>query len=261
VKFIGLLMINGEDDILEDTLAVNAAYCDAIYVLDGTQPNGDSYEICRAHRNMNRYTHEDDEPFRARYGYQPRDGWRQHLYEQATDDYGFDNYFLLLHGDEVWTADPRPLVTDDAGLYIFLLPFYFPREGEPWDDSRGPLEQLHWNLGPGYPEVRMFRGHPHVSYDPRQHFNVTPQGVAGTRYLHPEIQHYPYRSPDMQRARAAKHAANGFDPANYQHVLDGDHVYWSDAMIADYQAKPHGFFVDLRYDAKGAAVGSPASAV
>ena len=237
---IGLLMVCGEDDILERTLAHNAQFVDWLYVLDGTIPNSKSKAICEAHPKCAGYTRDADLDT-GRYGGYPRDGWRQHLYEQAAADHGRDHWFLLLHGDELWTGLPD---TEGFDGFIFRLPFFFPREGEPWDDSVHPLDQLRWSLGPGWPEFRMFRGSPDVNFDPRQHFNVTPSGlnrIGGCDYA---ILHYLYRAPDAQRARAATHERSRFDPDNYQHITHGDNVYWTDEMIDAYRQQPQ--FRELR---------------
>lgn len=245
MKYLGLLMINGENDILEDTLTRNGEFVDAFYVLDGTVPNTVSESICWRHPKCAGYTH-DSQMDREAYGTKPRDGWRQHLYEQAVQDHGVDNWFLLLHGDEVWTDDPRNHLTPDVDGYMFLLPFFFPRAGELWDYSWPALEQLQWSLGPGYPEFRMFRGNTDVRFDKRQHSNVTPQGLLRMGAMPFPINHYLYRSPMSQRERAATHLETGFDPDNYRHILDGDHVYWTDAMIQKCLDEPSPYWTELR---------------
>ncbi len=244
MKYLGLLMVNGENDVLEETLAANAELVDAFYVLDGTVPNTVSERICLAHPKCAGYTRDQDLP--ASYPRNPVDGYRQHLYEQAVADHGFDNWFLLLHGDEVWTQDPRDHLIDGADGYMFLLPFFFPRAGETWDYTWPALDQLQWSLGPGFPEFRMFRGGPGVRFDKSQHFNVTPAGLTSMGAMPFPINHYLYRSPMSQRARAAQHVANGFDPDNYRHITDGDHVYWTDAMIEQRLNDPTGYFTELR---------------
>jgi hypothetical protein len=230
-------MIRGEDDVLERTLAHNAEFVDCFYVLDGTDPATTSYRICSAHPKCVGYTLDRELP-RKRYGDRPRDGWRQHLYEQAVAAHGFDHWFLLLHGDEVWTALP---VNGDADGYNFPLPMYFPRVGEPWDYTKHPLDQLRWHLGPGYKEFRMFRGGEKVRYDETQHFNVTPSGLHNIGYFAAPIRHYLYRSPESQRERAQ----TSFDPDNYKHITDGDAVYWTDEMIE--QARALGCYGELSH--------------
>lgn len=246
MNVIGLLMLSHEDDILGSVLQYNAPLVDAFYVLDGTTPNIKSRALCEHHVGCLGYWHDSELP-EERYGSQPRDGWRQHLLEAAVADWGHDNLFCLLHGDEVWTVEPRRVAEENPGFdgFIFPLPVYFPRE--PWQDDVHPLEQLTWHLSPGWPEVRMFRGGASVRFADRQHFNVTPAGVGRATPVPYPIRHYPYRSPAHQLERARRHQETGFDPANYEHVLRGE-VIWSDEMIARLQSRS-----EFRELAQGAA--------
>ena len=230
---IGLLMLRSEDDILGSVLNYNAPLVDAFYVLDGTVPNTKSRPLCERWLSCRGYWTDDELP--ERYGTVPRDGWREWLYRNAVIDFGYDNWFVLMHGDEVWTISPAQAAAEhpDADGLVFHLPVYFPREE--WDETAHPLDQLRWSLGPGWPELRMFRGGERVGYDVTQHFNVTPRGIGRIADTRHAIKHYPFRSPTQQRARAAQHAESGFDPDNYRHILDRDEVVWSDAMIARWQ--------------------------
>ena len=238
---IGLLMINGEDDVLERTLAANTEFVDCFYVLDGTLPNKTSRAICQAHAKCAGYITDADLLNHQRFPGRPVDGFRQAIYEMATGEHGHDHWFLLLHGDELWTGIPADLAHHQG--FLFQLPLHFPRAGEEWDYSVHPLDQLRWHLAPGYPEFRMFHGGADVMWDPAQHHNVVPNGIARIGWCDHPIRHYLYRSPADQIERAARHQVTGFDPGNYQHILNGGHVYWTDEMIADYQQQP--YFRDL----------------
>lgn len=238
MKYIGLLMCADEDDILERTLAHNAEFVDCFYALDGTADSG-AAGICLSNPKCASYTRDVDVLYKG----PPRDGWRQVLLEKAYADHGHDNWFVLLHGDELWETHPAENV-GRFDAYTYRLPFYFPRAGEEWQDDVHPLDQLRWSLGPGWPEFRMFRGGRHVQYDPDQHFDVLPRGIRSHGTTFAEILHYPYRSPAVQRARAARHTETGFDPDNFAHINDGDNVYWTDEMIAAYRKRPE--FRDLR---------------
>lgn len=225
--FIGLLMIADEDDVLERTLNHNAKFVDKFYVLDGSVDQSRSALICCSHPKFGGYLSDDMLP-KPPYPKKPVDGYRQALLDRAYDEHGYDHWFLLLHGDEMWTGLPSMPGYDG---FIFPLPFYFPREGEPWDDERHPLDQLHWNLSPGWPEFRLFRGGSNVFFDPEQHFNVTPLGLSRITHCPLPIKHYPYRAPRVQRYRAERHRLTGFDPDNYEHIRGEKGVYWTDAMI------------------------------
>lgn len=237
---IGLLMINGEDDILERTLEHNTQFVDAFYVLDGTVDNTVSEAVCRAHPKCWAYRRDADLP-RPPYTERTLCGYRQFIYQLAVMDHGPNNWFLVLHADEMW-PDPR---NETRGAshdgFVYRLPFFFPRE---WDDDRHPLDQLHWSLWPGWPEFRLFKGGPGVAYDPVQEFNTRPAGLSSVGYAADAILHYPYRSPWVQRDRALLHQRTQFDPDNYQHIIHGDQVIWTDEMIAAYQQKPE--FRNLR---------------
>ena len=230
MKHIGLLMVNEENDILQRTLAHNAEFVDCFYALDGTIPEWTSRDIVAGHEKCARYWHENDLPEWI----EPDvcDGTRGWLHDNAVSDHGPDNWFLLLHGDELWTQDPREItrrINRQRVAVVYNLPFFIPRDGEPWDYDTHPIDQLHWQLGPGWPEVRMFRGAPGVRYRPDQHFNVTPDGIELMWYADAPILHYPYRSPEQQ----AKRAQVTFDPDNYKRV-----GYWTDDMIREQMSRP-----------------------
>ncbi len=190
---IGLVTVAEEDDILERTLAHNLQYVDAHYVLE----RGDRPDV---------------------------DGSRQILLDQAYADHGTDHWFLLIHGDEMWTGLPALNTFHDG--YNFQLPLHVPTR--PWDYTTHPIDQLTMTLGPGYEEFRMFRGGPKVRYDPRQHFNVQPAGLTSVGWAAEPIHHYPYRSPEQNalRARAT------WDPDNYRGVPD----VWTPEIIRAYQS-------------------------
>lgn len=226
-------MSSHEDDILPATLAANSEFVDCFYALDGTIPNTESRRIIIGHPKCSGYVTDSE----LDYGPVPRDGWRQKLLELATEDHGADHWFLILHGDELWTGLPD--LDTDSDAFMFPLPCFFPRAGEEWDEARPPVEQLRWHLGPGAREVRMFKGGPGVAYDPHQHSNVVPAGINRIGGCEKPIRHYLYRSPQVQRDRAKRHAKTGFDPANYQHILDRDAVYWTDNMIEHERRHQH----------------------
>ncbi len=235
---IGLMMVAGEDDILERTLDHNAKFLDAFYVLDGSDDVSLSERICRAHPKCWGYRQDKDLP-RPPYTERALCGYRKFIHDLAVEDHGPDNWFMVLHADELWTVDPKGLtrgIRQDG--VIFQLPFFFPREGEEWNDSVHPLDQLHWSLGPGWPEFRLFRGRDGVAYTELQEFNTRPSGIQNVGVADAPILHYPYRSPAVQRARAAQHEVTQFDPDNYQHIVRDDAVYWTDDMIAKAQGRP-----------------------
>lgn len=235
MSYIGLLMVSHEDDILEETLAANVPYLDSFYVLDGTVPNTVSYGICNSFPECRGYLTDAQLP-RPPFADRPRCGYRKAIHDLAVSEQGPDHWFLVLHGDEIWTFDPRDPVAEhpDADGFVFRTPCYFPRAGEPWDYDLHPLQQLRWRIVPGWPEFRLFKGREGVAYDANQLFNTQPGGLTAVRQDSRMILHFPFRSPDHQRERAARHEKTGFDPDNYRQILDRDLVYWDDAWIEHY---------------------------
>ncbi len=240
---IGLLMVAEENDILERVLAEHLEIVDCFYVLDGTTPGQaqiTSWHACRSSGCCMGYWHDRDLP-RPPYPEGTTCGYRGFIYDKAVEQWGWDHWFLELHGDEVWTFHPDEVIADHPGAdgFIFPLPFYFPRADEPWKENVHPLDQLRWHMRPGWPEFRLFRGGPDVRFSPTQHFNTQPQGLHHVVTDHRPIKHYPYRAPKVQRTKAALHEKTGFDPSNYQHIVNGDNVYWTDEMIEAAKCPAH----------------------
>ncbi len=249
-NLIALLMVNDEDDILGRTLQHNSQWFDAFYVLDGTEDNTVSEKICRSNPKCWAYRTDEQLP-RPPFPDNAVCGYRKFIHDLAVADHGPDHWFMLLHADELWPFDPRQYTRQHTfDGFVFNLPFFFPRE--PWDYARHPIDQLEWSLGPGWPEFRLFRGSEHVSYDPTQRFNAAPNGIRSVYHVKEDpILHYPYRSPEVQRQRAATHERTQFDPDNYQHIVNDDAVIWTDEMVQKYRLRPE--FRDIRVNALVAA--------
>lgn len=235
---IGLLMVADENDILERTLEHNSQWFDAFYVLDGSTDTAESERVCRANPKCWGYRQDKDLP-RPPYTERTLCGYRKFIHDMAVIDHGFGHWFMVLHADELWTQDPRDITRNTSfDGFVYRLPFFFPRDGEGWEYDIHPIDQLHWNLGPGWPEFRLFRGGPTVAYRPQQEFSACPTGIRKVAVADATISHYPYRSPEVQRSRAALHEVTQFDPDNYQHIVKEDRVFWTDDMIVAHMRKP-----------------------
>ena len=224
---VGLLLIRDENDILADTLQWNAQHVDCFYVLDGSEDYKTAEGICMGSRKCAGYWRDVECPYDG----PPTDGWRQFLYAKATEDNGYDNWFLLLHGDELWVNEPDAALAEvpDADGFEFRLPFAIPRG---WDHGLSAYDQLREFFFPGWPEFRMFKGGEEVYYLPGQHFLTRPLGLKHVVRLDWPILHYPYRSPESQRLRASKSAE--WSPENYQAVRERDRVFWDSERIAQF---------------------------
>lgn len=220
---IGLLLVNEEDDILEATLARHETIADCFYALDGTADNTFSRDVITGSEACAGYITDDDIDTPV------VDGMRQHLYELAARDHGYDHWFLLLHADEVWNTHPAHIVEQNPGHdgYILRCPFYIPRHQ--WKYDVHPLDQLVWSFRPGWPELRMFRGGDSVGFTADQHFNVTPAGIDNVKATEYVVRHYPFRSPKQQARRALASFST-----NYRWE-----PLWTDAMIEQAKCVHH----------------------
>ena len=222
-------MLRDENDILAETLERNAPLVDFFYALDGSTDRQRTRDICWSFKQCAGVWQDWQVPYRG----SPTDGWRQFIYEKAVEALGADNWFLLLHGDEVWTFDPEDAIAaaPQADGFEFRLPFAVPRD---WDYSKTATEQLTEFLVPGWPEFRMFRGASHVRYDPDQHFLTRPHGLSSVYRFDWPILHYPYRSPEVQRLRAPR--SLDWSPENLAAVRERDEVFWDDYRIDSFVA-------------------------
>ena len=125
-RLISLMMIRDEQDMLAEALRNHVRFCDAIFVLDGTQ--GDTLrtfrDICLAFPQVVGHWQDDE----AGYKLPLRDGARQFLLERARERFGLNHWYAILHGDEIWSEDPRPHCTpaqpDLHGIAVNLYHFF-----------------------------------------------------------------------------------------------------------------------------------------
>lgn len=220
---IALLMVgDGDLAILKETLPRNEHTFDVLYALCFTEEIAD---YLRPHPKCAlAVSHED-----VGYDLPATDGWRQAVYAPAAADHGTDNLFTLLNADEVWPFDPRsiPGAQDDGErVFMFRLPMFFTRHGEPWDETQPALDQLRWSFRPGWPEARMFHGGPTARFDPVRHYHCIPfpAGIPVV-WTGLEIEHYPYRGPSDYAYK--REASRSFSPANYGY----DSPFWTPEMI------------------------------
>ena len=190
MKLIGLHCHRAEGDILPETLSRNGRWCDAVYTAD---PDARTDGAARGP-----------------------------ILDQAYADHGHDNWFLLMHADELWVTDPHAAIDanpDADGITVRLRLAFNPGA---WNSHDSVLRQCTRALAPGWPEFRLFRGGPDVRYAAVQHFNVVPSGITRVGSDPSAIvNHYPYRSPEQQVARAAE----TWDPDNYRRApLDADGI-------------------------------------
>ncbi len=235
---IGLMMIKDETDMLEEALRNHSIFCDEIYVLDGTegpmQPRSEA--ICRSFARVAGYWRDAE----TRIPRPLRDGARGFLLHEARRAHGIGRWYAVLHGDEIWSADPRVTVLDrpdDADACSVLLYHFFPHVSErtTWDyvPFVTSIEACasHYML-PGIPEHRLFFDTGRYDYEIPRHSRVIPVGM---RVWHTElaVKQYNYRNPDQAHTRAVTRRADGWQANHYQHLLDGTDGFFVETLASE----------------------------
>ena len=229
---IGLMMIRDEQDMLEEALRNHVRFCRALFILDGTQGDGQktSQAICQTFPQVVGYW-EDHE---TGYNLPLRDGARHFLLERARERFGLDQWYALLHGDEIWAEDPRPHLKRESpenDAILVDLYHFFPHvsERDTWAFSAGvSIEaQAQWYMLPPIPENRLFWDSGAFNYVVERHSRTIPEGML-RQEGHLVVKQYNYRTPEQAHQRAVSRKRELWQKNHYQHLLDG----------------PAGFFVE-----------------
>ena len=224
-RLIGLMMIRDEQDMLAEALRNHVRFCDAIFVLDGTQ--GDtlrtSRDICLAFPQVVGHWQDDE----AGHKLPLRDGARQFLLERARERFGLNHWYAILHGDEIWSEDPRlhctPAQPDLHGIAVNLYHF-FPHisQRDSWSFHAGDsIEALaQWYMLPPIPEHRLFWDSGSYDYVFDAHSRTIPSGMPW-RQCNIILRQYNYRTPEQAHRRAVERKRQHWQENHYQHLLDG----------------------------------------
>lgn len=234
---IGLLMICDEQDMLEEALRNHSIFCDFIFVLDGTTGEGqkESERICRNCPSVAGYWAD------AETGYpQPvKDGARKFLHEKARERFGVDNWYVVLHGDEIWGDDPRVII-EKAGQakegIAVLLYHFFPHtsQQQSWDYKPGKSsieECATYYMLPGIREERLFLDTGANHYSENWHSKVIPVGLKReeTKYV---VKQYNYRTPEQAHRRSVQREESNWQRNHYQHLLENADNFFIDTLAS-----------------------------
>lgn len=235
MRLIGLLLIRDEQDMLDEALRNHTLFCDMILVLDGTEGAGQvqSEAICRSFRQVREYWRD------AETGYELplRDGARQFLLDRARAMFGQPNWYVVLHGDELWGRDPRPLLAHEpkecAGISVDLYHF-FPHVSEraTWNFGAGStsIEALsRWYMMPPIVEQRLFADTGSSDYAVDQHSRTIPDGI-GVRHENLAVKQYNYRTPMQAHQRALQRRDAQWQENHYQHLIPGPDNFFVETL-------------------------------
>jgi len=247
-RMIGIMMTRNENDILKETLNNITPIYDRIFVLDGTEPEE---EFSLARRILEQFEEvkvilrdaDTSGPFPI------RDGARQYLLQKVRETYGVNNWIGVLHGDELYTQDPRPILTNtnpsiSPVVQARLCHFFLHKDDQAnWDHIRSlPVEaRLTHYMWPGTPEDRFFFDDGRVNYDPSRHSLVVPYDRSRTRILLDAfvIKQYNYRTPEQALRRAKQRIATAWQRNHYQHIAEEKAVFVHSLHVPGYEPCGH----------------------
>jgi hypothetical protein len=235
---IGLLMIKDETDMLAEALRNHTVFCDAIYVLDGTEGplQAQSEAICRSFPQIKGYWCDTDTGIARPL----KDGARGVLLQHARTEQGHGHWYAVLHGDEIWSQDPRNLVAEcPEGVHACSINLYhfFPHvsERKTWNyvPNVTSIEACatHFML-PGILEHRLFYDTGAYDYDIGRHSRVVPMGldVFHTDFA---VKQYNYRTPHQAHTRAVMRRDDAWQQNHYRHLIDGTDHFFIETLAND----------------------------
>lgn len=244
-RMIGIMMIRNENDMLRETLTNLTKVYDRIFVLDGTMPEEEflkGKKIMEEFQEVKFILRDADTagPFPI------RDGARKYLMEEVRKRYGVNNWVGILHGDEMYSKDPRPLLKEinpyrTPVVMIRLCHFFLhSNDGPKWEVLKEkPVEErvTHY-MWPGTPEDRFFYDFGKTNYEPSRHSLVVPypQVYVSRKMINDFIiKQYNYRTPEQMAERASQRIKSSWQSNHYQHIYKEGLCFTDSLHIPGYE--------------------------
>jgi glycosyltransferase involved in cell wall biosynthesis len=219
-------VVADEGDIIAQTLAHAATFCDRIYVVDNGSTDDTWHTVRRMAATDARIVPflQTDQPY--------SDGLRALAYNAFRRDFSDHDWWLVLDGDEQLAEPPGPVIAaaDAAGagvIWAWQAQFYFTeRDLADWeagrDDRSTPITRRRRYYAIDWQEPRLFRNRPGQSWDGKAYPKLPPGlGPRARRLI--LNRHYQFRDPPQIALRVARrHGRPGFA----RHVASPDwHSY------------------------------------
>lgn len=217
-----ICLVADEGDVIAQTLAHAATFCDRIYVIDNGSTD-DTWDIVRrmaaAEPRIVPFL-QTDAPY--------SDGLRALAYNAFHGGLGSDDWWLMLDGDEQLAEPPGPVIAAAAAaganvVWAWQAQFYFTdRDLADWDagreDRSAPVAQRRRYYAIDWQEPRLFRNRPDQPWDGQADPKLPPGlGPRARRLI--MNRHYQFRDPPQMAARAARRYGQ---PSFARHVMSTD---------------------------------------
>lgn len=218
---IGLMMTRNEGDCVEEVMREYSKYFDKILVLDGSTDN--TPEIIQSFKNVVYFAKDQD----VLPGIKIRDGARQVLLEKAQSLFGYDGWFTLLHGDEIFHDDPNKVLTLPENkkvdrMHWYSMQFFLHQsQKNSYQYQPGSMQKNILWYCPGFIEIRQFRNKKGIAYQLQEHTRLFPHGLnhrINNRF--PVFKHYPYRSAEQINHKTVQTNTSHFGGAYSQTIQE-----------------------------------------
>jgi len=227
------MMTYNEADIIEEVMDSNKKFFDKILVLDGSSDHTE--EIIRSYENV-KYFIKDENLFPKR---KITDGVRQFLLEKAQEMFGYDGWFTLLHGDEIFVDNPNEIVDKaekakaEKVNWHALNFFLHTSQKKTYDENKKIQDQVIF-YHPGGIEIRQFKNKKNVFYNLNQ-MGVLPHGIGYKMLLdYPIFKHYVKRSLKQHQQKPIPHFGVRRDEAKEFYPLFVDHLEPAKKQVRKY---------------------------
>ncbi|MBU0501855.1 MAG: hypothetical protein KJ811_01240 [Candidatus Margulisbacteria bacterium] len=211
---IGLLMTCNEEDCIEEVMNEHIKYFDKILVLDGSSDKTE--EIIRSCSAV-KYFLKDSEIIDKLPNRKFEDGARQFLLQKAQELYGYDGWFTLLHGDEIFHDSPIEMTkraekegAEKINWYVMNFFLHTSDQTKDLGSIKSVQERVTWYC-PGFLEIRSFKNKKGLYYELGRRHCVTPYGIGWHMFSkYPVYKHYPHRSVAQMLKKKEQHQQTGF---------------------------------------------------
>jgi len=227
MRNIGIMLTRNEEDVIEEVMDDHKQYFDTIFVLDGSTDRTPS--ILKRYKNIALLLNDAD--------ISPHgpitDGSRQFLIDEAQKRFGYEGYFTLLHGDEIFFDNPnttaQKAIDEDIDYVLWQMMTFFPHVSEEacYEEKKHlPVQERMGWCTPNWVEVRQFVNRQGVGYDLAQHKTLVPRGVHTLKFNTnlPVFKHYSFRDPKQMKERVQDRMNNGFTTKD-EWVLSQDSLF------------------------------------
>jgi glycosyltransferase involved in cell wall biosynthesis len=211
------MMTCNEEDCIAEVMQEHAKYFDKILVLDGSSDN--TPEIIRSFKNVVYFAKDQD----VLPGIKIRDGARQVLLAEAQKRFGYDGWFTLLHGDEIFHDSPNTTLiaaekakVDKVHWYAMQFFLHTSDQTKKFAEHESLQNRVRWYC-PGFMEIRQFRNKKGIFYPLDQHGCLFPKGLnARINSKFPVYKHYAYRSLEQVTKKILQTQKTQFGGAYHQ---------------------------------------------